>query len=393
MHSLEVSMVWMQRCNPFILMASLLLTGFGVVSVYSASAIVAMDRHQDPYFYLRRQMIFAAFGVLAMVVAVQIDYRHLQRWAPLSLVLTLLFLCSVFVPMLGKEAGGARRWLQIGRFSFQPAELSKLTLVLYLAHRLAAQQAWRGRFIRHYLFLAGIIGALFLCTLLQPDFGTAVLLLELAVIILFIGGVPLRHLLALLVVTLPFLYMSLVHVGFRWRRLLAFWDPWAARLEAGFQIVQSLLAFGSGGLMGVGPGASKQKLFFLPEAHTDFVFAVIGEEFGFLGCIAVLGCFGVLLWHGMAVAGRSQNLFARYLAAGITSMVLLQAVMNVAVVVGFLPTKGLPLPFVSYGGSSLVMTLVSVGILLGISARLPAPRHPSEAIHPQHPEMMRQTTT
>src|SRR5918996_2780240 len=139
MHSLEVSMVWMQRCNPFILMASLLLTGFGVVSVYSASAIVAMDRHQDPYFYLRRQMIFAAFGVLAMVVAVQIDYRHLQRWAPLSLVLTLLFLCSVFVPMLGKEAGGARRWLQIGRVSFQPAELGNLGLVGYLAQRLVAQ--------------------------------------------------------------------------------------------------------------------------------------------------------------------------------------------------------------------------------------------------------------
>jgi cell division protein FtsW len=393
MESFEVSMVWMQRCNPFILMASLLLTGFGVVSVYSASAIVAMDRHQDPYFYLRRQMVFAALGVLAMVVAMQIDYRHLQRWAPLSLVLTLILLCSVFVPLLGKEAGGARRWLQIGRFSFQPAELGKLTLVLYLAHRLAGRQPRRGRVIRHYLFLAGIIGALFLGTLVQPDLGTAVLLLEIAVIVLFIGGVPLRYLVGLLVVTLPFLFMSLFHVGFRWRRLLAFWDPWAVRLDAGFQIVQSLLAFGNGGVVGVGPGASKQKLFFLPEAHTDFVFAVIGEEFGFIGCIAVLGCFGVLLWHGMAVAGRSQNLFARYLAAGITSMVLLQAVMNVAVVVGFLPTKGLPLPFVSYGGSSLVVTLVSVGILLGISARPSIPGRPSEAIHPQHPEMMRPTTT
>jgi cell division protein FtsW len=234
---------------------------------------------------------------------------------------------------------------------------------------------------------------LFLGTLLQPDLGTSVLLLEIAVIVLFIGGVPLRHLVSLLVVTLPFLYLALVHVGFRWQRLLAFWDPWAARLDAGFQIVQSLLAFGNGGVAGVGPGASKQKLFFLPEAHTDFVFAVIGEEFGFIGCIAVLGCFGILLWHGMAVAGRSQNLFARYLAAGITSMVVLQAVMNVAVVVGFLPTKGLPLPFVSYGGSSLVVTHVSVGILLGLSARLPILKRPSEAIHPQRPEIARQTTT
>jgi cell division protein FtsW len=370
-----------------------LLTGFGIVSVYSASAIIAMERHQDPYFFLRRQMLFALCGVLAMWVAVQVDYRQLQRWAPLSLVITLILLGAVFVPLLGKEAGGAKRWLQVGRFSFQPAELSKLTLILYLAHRLAAQQSWRGRYNRHDCFVAGIIGLFFLGTLLQPDLGTAILLLEIAVIVLFIAGVPLRHLVSLLVVALPFLYVALVHVGFRWRRLLAFWDPWAARLDAGFQTVQSLLAFGNGGLTGVGPGASKQKLFFLPEAHTDFVFAVIGEEFGFVGSIAVLGCFGILLWHGMAVAGRSQNLFARYLAAGITSMVVLQAVMNVAVVVGFLPTKGLPLPFVSYGGSSLVVTHVSVGILLGISARLPTPKRHSEAIQLQRPEIARQTTT
>jgi cell division protein FtsW len=383
-------MVWVQRCNPFILMASLLLTGFGVVSVYSASAIVAMDRHQDPYFFLRRQMLYAALGVLAMFAALQIDYRHLRRWARLSLVLTLLLLGLVFVPALAKEAGGAKRWLQIGRFSFQPAELSKLTLVLYLAHRLATQEPWRGRFIRNYLPLAVVIGTLSSFILFQPDLGTAVLLLGIAVTLLFIGGVPVRYLVGSLVMTLPFLYMALVHVGFRWRRLLAFWDPWSVRLDAGFQIVQSLLAFGNGGIVGVGPGAGKQKLFFLPEAHTDFVFAVIGEEFGFIGCIAVLGLFGVLLWHGMAVAGRSQNLFARYLASGITSMILLQGMMNVAVVVGFIPTKGLPLPFVSYGGSSLVVTLVSVGILLGISARLPAARGPSEGIHPQHPEMVKQ---
>src|SRR5262245_9489812 len=169
-------MVWLQRCNPFILLAFFLLTGFGVVSVYSASAIVAMDRHQDPYFFLRRQLLFAIFGVLAMLVAVQIDYRQLQRWAPLGLVITLILLGSVFVPGLGKEAGGAKRWLQLGRFGFQPAELGKLSLVLYLARRLAAQQSWRDQVNRHYLFLAGIISVLFLGTLLQPDLGTAVLL-------------------------------------------------------------------------------------------------------------------------------------------------------------------------------------------------------------------------
>jgi cell division protein FtsW len=385
-------MVRLRRCNPFVLLASLLLTGFGVVSVYSASAIVAMDRHQDPYFYLRRQILYAALGVAAMLVAVQLDHRHLQRWAPLSLVVTLILLGAVFLPALGKEAGGARRWLQVGRLSFQPAEVGKLTLTLYLAYRLAARRPSRGHLSRQYLGLAGIAGALFLGVLLQPDLGTAALLLAIVVIVSFIGGVPLRYLGGLLVVTLPPLYLALVHVGFRWRRLLAFWDPWAVRLDSGFQLVQSLLAFGNGGLTGVGPGASKQKLFFLPEAHTDFVFAVIGEEFGFIGCTAVLGCFAVLLWHGMAVARRSQSLFARYLAAGITSMIVLQAVMNVAVVVGFLPTKGLPLPFVSYGGTSLVVTHVSVGILLGISARLPAPECPSEAVQLQRPGTAKQAT-
>jgi cell division protein FtsW len=386
-------MVWLQRCNPCILIASLLLTGFGVVSVYSASAIVAMERHHDPYFFLKRQLCYAILGVVGMLGAMQLDYRHLQRWSRLSLGLTLVLLALLFVPTLAKEAGGAKRWLQVGRFSFQPAELCKLTLVLYLAHRLAVQQPWRSRMLRPYLLPAGVIGVIFSCTLLQPDFGTAVLLLGIAAIVLLIGGVPLRYLVSSLMVTVPFLFIALVEVGFRWRRLLAFWDPWPVRLEAGFQIVQSLLAFGKGGFIGVGPGAGKQKWFFLPEAHTDFVFAVIGEEFGFIGCLTVLCLFGVLLWHGMTVAGRSQDLFARYLAAGITSMVVLQAVMNMAVVVGLLPTKGLPLPFVSYGGSSLVVTLTSMGILLGISARLPVPRSPAATVHHRQPKIMRTTTT
>ena len=379
-------MVWLQRCNPYILIASLLLTGFGVVAVYSASAIVAMDHHQDPYFFLRRQGLSAMLGVAAMLVVMQVDYRHLQRWARFGLVLTLILLGLVFIPPLAKEAGGAKRWLQVGRVTFQPAELSKLTLVVYLAHRLTAQRPYRRQAQASFVPLAVVVGALFLLTLLQPDLGTAVLLLGIAVMVLFVGGVPARYLIGTLLVVLPCLYLALVHVGFRWRRLLAFWDPWAVRLDAGFQIVQSLLAFGNGGLVGVGPGAGKQKLFFLPEAHTDFVFAVIGEEFGFLGCTLVLGLFGLLLWQGMVVAGRSHDLFARYLACGITGMIVLQAIMNVAVVVGFVPTKGLPLPFISLGGSSLVMTLTSVGILLGISARVPPSRRSRAAFHPQQPE-------
>jgi cell division protein FtsW len=366
-------MVWIQRCNRFILMASLLLTGLGLVAVYSASAVVAMERHQDTYFFLRRQAVYAALGLGAMLTVMQVDYRHLQRWTRISFLVTLILLALVFMPALTKEAGGARRWLQLGSFAFQPAEFGKLSLILYLAQRLATRRIRHGHFSDQYLPLAVVVGMVFVLTLLQPDLGTAVVLGGIAAIMLFVGGVPLRYLLGSLLAMLPFLYVALVHVGFRWRRLLAFWNPWSARSDAGFQIVQSLLALGNGGLLGVGPGAGKQKLFFLPEAHTDFIFAVIGEELGFVGCALVLSLFGVLLWSGMTVAWRADDLFARYLACGITSMILLQAVMNAAVVVGFLPTKGLPLPFVSLGGSSLVVTLMAIGMLLGISARLPRP--------------------
>jgi cell division protein FtsW len=378
-------MIWVQRCNPAILTASLLLTGFGVVAVYSASAVIALDRHQDAYFFLRRHVLYAGLGLGAMVVVMQIHYRYLQQWAPLLLLVSLVLLIMVYIPVLAREAGGAKRWLQFGRFSFQPAELSKVTLILYLARQVATRPGWQGKFVESFLPLALVIGSVFLLTLGQPDLGTAVLSVGVAALVLFVGGVPLIYLGGSLLATLPFLYLALVHVGFRWRRLLAFWDPWSVRSDAGFQIVQSLLAFGKGGVIGVGPGGGNQKLFFLPEAHTDFVFAVIGEEFGFLGCTLVLGLFGVLLWGGMLVAWRVEDPFARYLASGLTGMILLQAVMNIAVVVGYLPTKGLPLPFVSLGGSSLIMTLVAVGILLGISARLPRP----EAMPTRPPRVQR----
>lgn len=382
-------MVRLQRCHTSILMASLLLTGFGLVVVYSASAVVALERYHDPYFFLRRQGLSAALGLVAMVVVMQFDYRHLQQWARWALLAMLLLLLLVYVPAFAKEAGGARRWLEIGRWSFQPAEFAKLTLILYLAHRLTVIQQWRGPLLTQYLSLVAVIAVLFGLTLMQPDLGTAVLLVGIAGTVLFVGGVPMRYLLTAGLALSPLLSLMLVQVGFRWRRLLAFWDPWALRSDAGFQIVQSLLAFGNGGLTGVGPGAGKQKLFFLPEAHTDFVFAVIGEEFGFIGCLFVLALYTVLLWSGFSVAWRTPDPFARYVASGITSMILLQAVMNVAVVVGILPTKGLPLPFVSLGGSSLMMMLASVGLLLGISARTATPQSRRDALGVAYPQNWR----
>jgi cell division protein FtsW len=302
-----------------------------------------------------------------------VDYHSLRKWIPVALGCVLLLLVLVLIPPLGREVSGAKRWIQLGRFSFQPAEIGKLVLIFFLADDLAKPRPRGKRRLGSYGPLLGVVGALFLLVLLQPDLGTAVLLVGVAVLLLFVGGVPILPLVGLLTAALPFLYVALAHVGFRRRRLVAFWDPWSDRGDSGFQVVQSLLALGKGGVIGVGPGAGTQKLFFLPEAHTDFVFAMIGEEFGFIGCTLVLALFGVLLWSGMSVAWRSADLFGRYLASGMTSMILLQAIFNMAVVAGLLPTKGLPLPFVSLGGSSLLVTLLAVGILLGISARIPAP--------------------
>ncbi len=365
----------MRRAPPFILMPALLLTGLGVVAVYSASAILALERHEDPYFFVRRQLAFAALGFGVMALGMQVDCQHLRKWTPLGLSVAFMLLLLVFIPPFAKEVGGAKRWLQLGWFSFQPAEVGKLALIFYLADRLAKRGAQVGRFREAYLPLVSVVGALFLLLLLQPDLGTAVLFVGVGALLLFVGGMPLPQLLGSLLATLPCLYVVIAHVGFRRRRLLAFWDPWTEREGAGFQAVQSLLALGQGGSIGVGPGAGKQKLFFLPEAHTDFVFAVLGEEFGFVGCLLVLMLFGVLLWSGMSVAWRSSDLFSRYLASGITSMLLLQVIFHVAVVVGLLPTKGLPLPFVSLGGSSLVITLLAMGMLMGISARNPQRAH------------------
>ncbi len=244
----------------------------------------------------------AALGLGAMIAVMHMDYQVLRKWSRPCLLLTLVLSTLVFIPSLGREVGGARRWLQIGRFVFQPAEFGKLALILYGAHMLAEDQGRARRLVEGYLPLAAPVAALFLLILMQPDLGTAAVLAGVALLLFFVGGMPLTYLGSTVLAALPFLYVAIVHVGFRRRRFLAFWDPWSNRADSGFQIVQSLLALGHGGIVGVGPGAGKQKLFFLPEAHTDFVFAVIGEEFGFLGCMLVLGLFGVLLWNGGGIA-------------------------------------------------------------------------------------------
>ena len=357
--------------------AALVLVSIGVVMVYSASAILAADRFGDPHYFLKRQLFWALLGLGGLWAALAVDYRVLERVALPLLGVAALLLVLVLVPAFGQAINGTRRWLRVGGVSFQPVELAKLAFVIYLARFLgrrgeAVQDFWGGA-----VPPALIGGGLAVLVLRQPDLGNSLTLLALAFTLLFLAGARPRHLLVLAAPALPLLAVAVYLAPYRWRRILAFLNPESDPRGSGFQIIQSFLAIGSGGLLGRGLGGSKQKLFYLPEPHTDFVFAVIAEELGLIGGVAVVALFMVLIWRGLRAGLRAPDRFGAYLALGLTTMLATEALVNLGVVTGSLPTKGLPLPFVSFGGSALFMTLLSTGILLNISqhgAADPAPR-------------------
>jgi cell division protein FtsW len=295
------------------------------------------------------------------------DYRKLERWAVPLLILAGLLLVLVLVPPLGQSINGTRRWIRIAGLSFQPAELAKMALVLFLAAFIARRREQLGdvkQGLAPPLLIAGAFAALVFG---QPDMGNAVTLLALTFALLFLGGCRAKHLGLLLATAVPLLIVGIALAPYRLRRVTAFLDPWDDPRGSGFQIIQSWLALGGGGLLGRGIGDSRQKLFYLPEAHTDFIFAIIGEELGFVGAIVVLALFVVLVWRGVRIGIRTPEPFGAYLALGITVLLATQTIVNLGVVTGLLPTKGLPLPFISFGGSALVLTMVSTGVLLNIS--------------------------
>ena len=347
----------------------LALLGLGVVMVYSASAILATDRFRDAHFFLRKQLFWAVLGLGVMWGVMAIDYR---RWRPLVtplLALSFVLLVLVLVPPFGHSINGTRRWLRWGPISVQPTELAKLVLVLYLADFLARRQAvigslWRG-VVPPLVVTAGVAGLI----LLQPDLGSAVAVVGVVLCMIFVAGARLVHLGLIGALALPVVVMAVFTASYRMRRVLTFLDPWADPRGAGFQIIQSYLALGGGGLLGRGLGESKQKLFYLPEPHTDFIFAILGEELGFVGAVGTVALFGLLLWRGIRVGLRVSDPFGALLAFGVTALLVNQAVVNLGVVVGLFPTKGLPLPFVSSGGSSLLVAMAAVGLLLNVSQR------------------------
>jgi len=351
----------------FLFLVVLALVGLGIVMVYSASAILATDRFRDPYFFLKKQFFWAVLGFACLWGAMRVDYRRLERLVVPLLVISLVLLLLVLVPPFGQQINGTRRWLRGGPLSFQPVELAKFSLVLYLAAFLSRRQALMPSFSQGLLpplLVAGLMAGL---TILQPDLGNSLALIILTLALAYLAGARVAHMLAIAGAALPAVGLLIALRPYRWRRMLAFVNPWDDPQGSGFQIIQSFLALGSGGWFGLGLGESKQKLFYLPEPYTDFIFAIIGEELGLLGATVIVGLFAVLIWRGLRIGLRAPDAFGGYLALGLTVMLATQTLVNLGVVTGTLPTKGLPLPFVSFGGSALLMTMFSTGVLLNIS--------------------------
>lgn len=345
----------------------MILISIGIVMIYSASSIYAYSSMGDSLYFLKRHLIYLAIGLAMMLLVMDIDINRLRALSKPIMLMTIFLLLLVLIPHIGRETAGARRWFRVGLINFQPSELAKIAVIIYMADLIARKGMAMKSFIKGYLPAIMILGIVVGLVLLEPDLGTAVTISLIAVIILFVGGVNVHYILISILASLPVLYMLLFRVAYRRKRMMIFLNPWSDKCGAGFQIIQSFVALGSGGPFGVGLGQSRQKLFYLPASHTDFIFSIIGEELGFLGAASIVILFMILVWQGMKVAFKAIDPFQRYAALGIVSLIGLEALINIGVTAGALPTKGLPLPFISYGGSGLVFHLMAVGILLNIA--------------------------
>jgi cell division protein FtsW len=353
-----------------ILIPVILLIGLGLVLLYSASSHLAEHRLGDNYFFLRRQGLFCLLGIVLLVLTKNIPFKFYMKLAYPLLLVSLGLMILVFIPGFGYKIGGASRWLRIGDLSFQPSELAKFSLAIYMAYSMAKKGSEIEQLSKGLLPHLIVSGVFLLLLIIQPDLGTAVIIGFWVLILLFVGGVRLRHLSSIFLLSLPMMLWLVLHSDYRIKRWWAFINPWDDPKGIGFQIIHSFLAFGSGGIFGSGLGDSKQKLLYLPEPHTDFIFSIVGEELGFVGVAAVVILFGVLILRGIKVALDAPDLYTSYLAFALTSLIGLQAIVNMGVAMGLLPTKGLTLPLISYGGSSMVMNLICIGMLLNISSMI-----------------------
>jgi cell division protein FtsW len=354
------------KSDKLLFIATLVLVCASLVMVYSASAVIALEKNQHPSFFLFKQATFALLGLVLMPVLMKVDYRNYRQPIVLWTALGLVGLALVAV-LFGPRINGARRWFGVAGVGVQPSEFAKLAMIFFVAaileRRMDRIDDLRYSLVPIAIVLGGTVGLI----LLQPDLGTALSIIVIVGAMVFAAGINYRYIVGLLLVSLPAAYIVLMSADYRRRRMFAFLDPWQDPLGDGFQVIQSLIAVGTGGMFGRGLMAGVQKLFYLPYPETDFIYAVIGEELGLLGTTLVLACFCVIAWRGLRTSMRAPDRFGAFLALGLTAMVVVQAFFNMSVVLGLLPTKGIPLPFVSFGGSSLLMSMIGMGILLNVS--------------------------
>ncbi|MBF0216521.1 MAG: putative lipid II flippase FtsW [Candidatus Omnitrophica bacterium] len=353
-----------------VLLSVSILMMIGIVMIYSSSAVYSYETLGDSLYFVKRHLIFIFIGMIAAIFCMSMSAEKMRGNVRWFFLLSLAMLILVALPGFGTLAGGARRWIRIGGFGLQPSEIAKLAVIFYLA-----DFTGRNRYKMHHLFTGfvpsvAVISLMSLLVLLEPDLGTAVSIGVIGLVMLFASGIKLKHLFVIVLSAMPLLLLAIVSAPYRLRRVMVFFEPWNDPKGAGFQLIQSFIALGSGGIFGVGLGSSKQKLFYLPQSYTDFIYSIIGEEMGFLGAIAVLSLFFLIVFFTMRISFKLKDVFMSRVVFGIGVMIAFESIVNIGVSVGALPTKGLPLPFISYGGSSLLVHLAAIGVILNMARHI-----------------------
>ena len=351
----------------WLLISILSLLAIGMVMVYSAGSVLGFRNYGDSYYFLKRQLLFAGLGLVAMFITANTDYRVWKGFARTGLIVCFILLIMVLIPGIGVVRGGARSWLGISSFGIQPSEFMKMGMILFLANWLGREDYDISSFTFGLLPPLALIGTAFGLIMLQPDLGTGTVMMGAALMMVYTAGAKIKHLMSLGIAGVAGFVALIAAAPYRLQRITAFLDPWSDPLGAGYQIIQSLYAIGPGGLGGLGLGMSRQKFSYVPEPQTDFIFSILAEELGFIGGLAVLTLFLIIVWRGMKVAMSLPDRFGSYLAVGIVCMVAVQVVINIGVVIGMMPVTGITLPLISYGGSSLTLMLTALGILLNLS--------------------------
>ncbi|MFA5362208.1 MAG: putative lipid II flippase FtsW [Candidatus Omnitrophota bacterium] len=357
----------MRSVRIHLFLTTFILICIGVVMIYSASSIYSLERYHDSFFFLKRHLIFLLLGILAMFFVMSMDYKKLKEISKPLLLVAIALLLLVLVPGIGREVSGARRWFRFKIISFQPSEFANLAIIVYAADFISRKETAIRTSVKALFPIIAVLGTCSLLILMQPDLGTTVAISFVIFTMLFLSGVRISYFLYMITGVIPLLYLLVFSVPYRRNRIMAFLNPWADPRGTGFQIIQSQVAFGSGGFFGVGLGRSMQKLFYLPAAHTDFIFSIIGEELGLFGTVAVIALFCAFIISCLKIVKNISDRFGYLLCLGLTLMISFKALVNIGVSCGILPTKGLPLPFISYGGSSLIFDMVGLGLIMNIS--------------------------